>query len=172
MGKLYDEKKSQMKQEVEKIRKDEEDQILNNLKSKYSASKRNQSTFVGSIGGGAQSQRDYSKSFDQQQRSRMESNGSVVMTLPVEERLQIMQKKYEERLKQKKHEILQSEVQEVKNPMINPKSVRMVEKKEGFQKLKVEDRLITMGQLWKHKKEAQLKDYLDEVENRAYPVLN
>ena len=77
----------------------------------------------------------------------MDSNSSA-LHLPVEDRLQIMKKKYDERLKQKKQQILQSEIAEVKSPMINPKSERIVQKNEDFNKLKVEDRLITMGQLW------------------------
>jgi uncharacterized phage-like protein YoqJ len=46
----------------------------------------------------------------------------------------------------------------------------MISKKQEY-KIKVEDRLLQIGQKWKEKKEEQLKDYLNEVDCRAYPVL-
>ena len=35
----------------------------------------------------------------------------------------------------------------------------------------MEDRLQGIGKIWKEKKDLQLKEYLNEVDQRAYPVV-
>lgn len=54
----------------------------------------------------------------------------------------------------------------MKDPAINPRSEKLAQKK-NVSKLKVEDRLMKIGRLWKDKKELQQKSYLKEIENRA-----
>jgi hypothetical protein len=47
----------------------------------------------------------------------------------------------------------------------------MLQGKKEYQ-MKVEDRLIGVGQMWKEKKDKQVNQHIHEVENRAYPVLS
>lgn len=37
--------------------------------------------------------------------------------------------------------------------------------------MKVEDRLINIGNMWKEKKDNQLRDHIQEIDSRAYPVI-
>jgi hypothetical protein len=45
-------------------------------------------------------------------------------------------------------------------------SEKLVSGKEEY-KLKVEDRLIGVGKMWKDKKDLQMKAYIKEVENKG-----
>ena len=45
------------------------------------------------------------------------------------------------------------QLNEMKDPKINEKSEQLISKKTDYNKMKVEDRLLKMGKMWKDKKD-------------------
>ncbi|CDW72596.1 UNKNOWN [Stylonychia lemnae] len=147
IGILYQAKKSKLKEEQDKKIANAEDNIVNQIKRKHS--KENLHSF---------------------RKDPSQSELNVNQNQPVEQRLFNLKRKYDQNVAQRQKQKEIQEISELKNPMINSKSQKLLEK-QSYLNTKVEDRLLEVGKKWKDKKEQQLKEYIEEMESRAYPVL-
>ena len=139
---MYNEKKVKIKEEQDRQLKHMEDQMLANKNKKVV------------------------------QRYNSMSNPDLVkgnhnfgdFSLRVDERLYKQNKLIELKKEAMRQERFEEEKAQLKNPQINQKSEKILSGKEEF-KLKVEDRLIGIGKMWKDKKDLQIKAYIHQVES-------
>lgn len=79
----------------------------------------------------------------------------------IEDRLMEQKKKYDERAEQLKRERLMEEMSEVREvPQINH---NYTQRDEYGQELRVEDRLLNIGKMWKERKERMIVESFDSV---------